>query len=168
MSQILNSKHTVNEHTGSYKFNRVVDERYILDLASSIASKRILGEAFTSSSRLAEYVTALIGREEAEKFLVLFLDSQHRVIHSEVLFHGTIDAASVYPREVVKAALKYNAAKIVLAHNHPSGVTNPSQADQAITNKLKQGLALLDIPILDHLIVTPQGSHVSFVERGLL
>ena len=99
--------------------------------------------------------------------MVLYLDSQNQLIKDEVLFYGTINAASVYPREVVKAALRNNAAALILAHNHPSGVAEPSQADKLITTKLQQALALVDINVLDHIIVGGENC-VSFAERGLI
>ncbi|MCG6507504.1 DNA repair protein RadC, partial [Vibrio parahaemolyticus] len=102
---------------------------------------------------------------QREAFYILFLDNQHRVIRDEVLFEGTIDAASVYPREVVKRALHHNAAALILAHNHPSGVAEPSQADRRITQRLTDALALVDIRVLDHFVVG-DGDVVSFAERG--
>jgi DNA repair protein RadC len=96
----------------------------------------------------------------------LFLDNRNRVITFEKMFYGTIDGASVYPREVVRMALKTNAAAVIFAHNHPSGVAEPSQADEQITQRLKEALALVDIRVLDHLIVGDEV--VSFAERGLL
>ena len=100
-----------------------------------------------------------------EAFYVLFLDNQHRVIKGEVLFEGTIDSASVYPREVVKRALDHNAAALILAHNHPSGAAEPSQADRRITRRIGDALALVDIRVLDHFVVG-DGEVVSFAERG--
>ena len=102
-----------------------------------------------------------------EVFVVLLLDNQNRVVHYHELFRGTIDAASVYPREVVKLALNKGAAEVILAHNHPSGVAEPSSADRLITEKLVQALGLVDIRVLDHLIVG-DGVTVSFAERGLI
>lgn len=96
----------------------------------------------------------------------MFLDNRHRVITFEEMFRGTIDGASVYPREVVKAALQHNAAAVIFAHNHPSGVAEPSQADQAITKRLIEALLLVDVRVLDHLVVGEQV--VSFAERGLI
>jgi DNA repair protein RadC len=96
----------------------------------------------------------------------MFLDNQHHLISFEELFFGTIDSASVYPREVVKAALKTNAAAVIFAHNHPSGDATPSQADKRITQRLKDALALVDIRVLDHIVIGD--SAVSFAERGLL
>ena len=100
-------------------------------------------------------------------FACLFLDNQHRVILLEELFRGTIDGASVYPREVVKQALYHNAAAVIFAHNHPSGISEPSQADKHITEKLKQALSLFDIRVLDHFIIG-DGQPYSFAEHGLL
>ena len=102
-----------------------------------------------------------------EVFVCIFLDSQHRVIACDELFRGTLAQTSVYPREVVKAALAHNAAAVIFAHNHPSGVAEPSRADELLTQSLKQALALVDIGTLDHFVVA--GSHlVSFAERGLI
>jgi DNA repair protein RadC len=100
-------------------------------------------------------------------FVALFLDSQNRLLGSEELFRGTLTQTSVYPREVVKTALRYNAAAVILAHNHPSGVAEPSRADELLTQTLKQALALVEIRTLDHFIVAGTRT-VSFAERGLL
>jgi DNA repair protein RadC len=98
---------------------------------------------------------------------VLFLDNRHRVIAVEDMFRGTIDGASVHPREVVKAALTHNAAAVILAHNHPSGIAEPSQSDELITRRLKDALSLVEIRVLDHLVIGA-GTTESFAERGLL
>ena len=102
-----------------------------------------------------------------EIFCCLYLDNRHRVLAFEEMFSGTLSGASVYPREVVKAALKINAAAVIFAHNHPSGVAEPSQADEALTRRLKEALALVDIRVLDHLVIG-DGEVVSFCDRGLL
>jgi len=102
-----------------------------------------------------------------EVFCCIFLDNRNRVIRLEELFRGTIDGASVHPREVVRQALALNSAAVILAHNHPSGIAEPSQADEFITRRLKSALALVDIRILDHLVIG-DGTAVSFAERGLL
>ena len=99
--------------------------------------------------------------------MAIFLDAQHRVIAAEEMFHGTLTQTSVYPREVVKRALAHNAAAIIFAHNHPSGVAEPSQSDQHLTTALKQALGLVDVRVLDHFIVAGAGC-LSFAERGLL
>jgi len=124
-------------------------------------------QAFTSPSATRDYLRLQLSERQQEVFCCLFLDSQHRLIEYQELFVGTIDGCSVYPREVVKAALKVNAAAVIFAHNHPSGVAEPSEADQRITDRLKEALALIDVRVLDHLIVG-DSSVVSFAERGLL
>ncbi|ELM6622450.1 DNA repair protein RadC [Vibrio fluvialis] len=123
------------------------------------------GEALTSPQQTKLYLSSVLRDRQREAFYILFLDNQHRVIRDEVLFEGTIDAASVYPREVVKRALHHNAAALILAHNHPSGVAEPSQADRRITQRLTDALALVDIRVLDHFVVG-DGDVVSFAERG--
>lgn len=125
------------------------------------------GEALTSSEATRRYLAARLRDRTCEVFACLFLDNRHRVIAFEELFRGTIDGASVHPREVVKHALARNAAALILAHNHPSGVAEPSQADEVITRRLKSALGLVDIRVLDHLVVGDTGC-VSFAERGLL
>ncbi|TFH92965.1 RadC family protein [Vibrio ouci] len=123
------------------------------------------GEALTSPDQTKLYLSGLLRDKQREEFYVLFLDNQHRVICGEPLFQGTIDAASVYPREVVKRSLEHNAAALILAHNHPSGVAEPSQSDRRITRRIIDALALVDIRVLDHFVVG-DGEIVSFAERG--
>ncbi len=136
-------------------------------------SKRHLHEqlkretVFTSAEHVRQYLSAQLRHAQREVFAVLFLDTQHRLIRYQELFMGTIDAAAVYPREVVKAALQYNAAAVILAHNHPSGVAEPSQADISITTKIQDALNLVDVRLLDHFVVG-DGTPVSLAERGLL
>ena len=125
------------------------------------------GDALTSPQHTRRYLSQLLRDRHREAFYVLFLDNQHRVLTGEVLFEGTIDSASVYPREVVKRSLELNAAALILAHNHPSGVAEPSQADRRITRRISDALALVDIRILDHFVVG-EGELVSFAERGWL
>lgn len=125
------------------------------------------GDVLSSPRAVRDYLKLLLAGRGQEVFLVLFLDTQHRVIAFEELFHGTLSQTSVYPREVVKRALAHNAAAVILAHNHPSGVTEPSQADQLLTSALKQALALVDVTVLDHFVVAA-GQTLSFAERGLL
>jgi len=121
----------------------------------------------TSPDKTKTYVKAWLRHLQKEVFACLFLDSRHRIISCEILFTGTIDGASVYPREVVKRCLELNSAAVIFAHNHPSGVAEPSQADRQITSKLTQTLSLLDIRVLDHLIVGDK-LVISMAERGLL
>ncbi|MDK9737771.1 DNA repair protein RadC [Vibrio sp. D404a] len=123
------------------------------------------GDALTSPTHTKLYLSSVLRDRQREAFYILFLDNQNRVIKDEVMFEGTIDAASVYPREVVKRALFHNAAALILAHNHPSGVAEPSQADRRITRRLTDALALVDIRVLDHFVVG-DGEVVSFAERG--
>ncbi|NOQ34346.1 MAG: DNA repair protein RadC [Methylococcaceae bacterium] len=125
------------------------------------------GDALTSPEATRAYLSAQLRGYSYEVFACLFLDNQHRVIQLEELFRGTIDSASVYPREVVKKALYHNAAAIIFAHNHPSGINEPSQADKHITNKLIQSLSLFDIRVLDHFIIGDDRPY-SFAEHGLI
>ncbi|MCL7420786.1 MAG: DNA repair protein RadC [Methylobacter sp.] len=125
------------------------------------------GNALTSPDITRAYLSAQLRGYSYEVFACLFLDNQHRVIQLDELFRGTIDSASVYPREVARQALRHNAAAVIFAHNHPSGISEPSQADRLITEKLKQALALFDIRVLDHFIIG-DGQPYSFAEHGLL
>jgi DNA repair protein RadC len=140
----------------------------VLELA-----KRALGEQLRANSVLGspaavrDYLRLAIGALEHEVFLALLLDSQHRVLKPLELFRGTLTQTSVYPREVVKAALAANAAAVIFAHNHPSGVAQPSRADELLTRQLKEALALVEIKVLDHFIVAGNQC-LSFAERGLL
>jgi DNA repair protein RadC len=122
--------------------------------------------SLTSPQASKDYVKLQLATYEHEVFACIFLDNTNRVITFEEMFRGTIDSANVYPREVVKACLRNNAAAVIFTHNHPSGIAEPSQADIAITECLKKALALVDIRVLDHLIVGEEV--VSFAERGLL
>lgn len=134
-------------------------------------ARRALGEELQTNSTLnsprsvREFLRLLLASKAYEAFAVLFLDTKHRLIAAEELFHGTLTHASVHPREVVKAALRHNAGAVILAHNHPSGVSAPSQADHALTATLKQALALIDVRVLDHFVVAGQEVH-SFAEHG--
>lgn len=125
------------------------------------------GAAFTSSSSVHDWLRLQLTLEEREEFTVFFLDNQHRLIAHETLFRGTINSMTVYPREVVEAGLKHNAAAAVLAHNHPSGYAEPSSADRQITARLQKALDMVDIRLLDHLVVGGMDI-VSFSERGWL
>ncbi len=116
---------------------------------------------------LAAYLRVALGGRDREVFVAVMLDAQHRVIATEELFQGTLTQTSVYPREVVKSVLRHNAAAVIFAHNHPSGVAEPSQADQVLTETLQRALALVDVKVLDHFIVG-RGAAMSFAERGLL
>ena len=124
---------------------------------------------FTQPSVAKRFFTDYLIGAERENFVVAFLDSQHRLLAVETLFKGTINAAPVYPREVIKRAMGHNAAALLLCHNHPSGVTEPSQADERVTQRIKTACELLDLRVLDHIIVGhTESAAVSFAERGLL
>jgi DNA repair protein RadC len=125
------------------------------------------GDALNSPKAVRDYLHLLLRGREQEVFMIIFLDAQHRVLASEELFHGTLTQTSVYPREVVKRSLHHNAAAVILAHNHPSGVAEPSQSDRLLTDALKQALALVDIRVLDHFIVAGSAC-LSFAEKGML
>lgn len=121
----------------------------------------------TTPSSVRDYLRLFFVGQEYESFMVLFLDAQNRLIVAKELFRGTLTQTSVYPREVVKAALRENAAAVIFAHNHPSGVAEPSKADEQLTTALKQALSLVDVKVLDHFIIA-EASALSFAERGLL
>jgi DNA repair protein RadC len=125
------------------------------------------GPAMNAPAATRQFLTAQLRDRPYEVFCCLHLDNRHRLIHFEEVFRGTIDGASVHPREVVRQALRYNAAALIFAHNHPSGVAEASQADELITRRLRDALALVDIRVLDHLIVGDNNC-LSFAERGLL
>ena len=125
------------------------------------------GPALTSPTAARDFLIARLRDRDHEVFCCLFLDTRHRLLSFDELFRGTVDGASVHPREVVKQALARNAAAVILAHNHPSGIAEPSQADEIITVRLRDALALVDIRVLDHLIVG-DGTCASLAERGLL
>lgn len=147
---------------------KYVQLQAVLEMARRHLDEQIArGEACTSPAVVAQYLNVRLRGRPHEVFAVLLLDNQHRLLAYEELARGTIDGAAVYPREVVRAAMQHNAAAVILAHNHPSGVAEPSAADRALTERLRQALALVDIRVLDHLVVG-DGEPVSFAERGLL
>lgn len=138
-----------------------------LELARRAVAEQFRREALCSPEAVRQYLRSQFALQTHESFMVLFLDVKNRLINCEEMFRGTLTHTSVYPREVVKAALRRNAAAVILAHNHPSGVAEPSEADLRLTAALVQALALVDIRVLDHFVVA--GSHVhSFAEHGQL
>ncbi|WP_440996121.1 RadC family protein [Arhodomonas sp. SL1] len=140
----------------------------VLEMARRHLHERLVrGDALASPEDTRRFLTAQLRHHTAEVFAALFLDNRHRVIAFEELFHGTIDAAQVHPREVVRRALAHNAAAVIVAHNHPSGVAKPSAADERITHRLRDALALVDIRVLDHFIIG-DGEAVSLAERGVV
>jgi DNA repair protein RadC len=140
----------------------------VIELARRALKEEVRRERLLDSPpKVREYLRLRIGQLGHEVFAALFLDAQNRLIDDEELFRGTLTQTSVYPREVVKRALQHNAAAVILAHNHPSGVAEPSRADELLTRALRDALALVDVRVLDHVIVAGASS-VSFAERGLL
>jgi DNA repair protein RadC len=133
----------------------------------SLKGDMLAASALTSPGAVRDYLRLAIAGREHEVFICLWLDAQHRVIACEELFRGTLTQTSVYPREIVKAGLKANAAAVIFAHNHPSGACQPSQADELLTRNLKEALSLVDVKVLDHFIVAGHQT-LSFAERGLL
>jgi DNA repair protein RadC len=141
----------------------------VLELARrALGEEMAAGDSLASPRAVRDYLRLAIGSQPHEIFMVLLLDAQNRVIASEELFRGTLTQTSVYPREVVKLALRHNAAAAIFAHNHPSGAAEPSRADEALTQSLKQALALVDVKVLDHFIVAGSAAPLSFAEKGLL
>ena len=140
----------------------------VLELARRhLAENLMRSDALKNPAETRRYLTARLRDYPYEVFACLFLDTRHRVISYEELFRGTIDGASVHPREVVRRALQHNAAAVILAHNHPSGIAEPSDADRRITTRLKDALALIDIRVLDHIVIGDQIA-TSLAERGLI
>ena len=140
----------------------------VIELARrSLAQQLSERSAFGSPQQVKDYLRLQLAEREHEVFAVLFLDSQHRLLVCDEMFRGTLTQTSVYPREVVKRALALNASAVILAHNHPSGVAEPSRADEFLTQTLKSALQLVDVRVLDHLVVA-RTQVVSFAERGLL
>ena len=158
-----------SEDVTPYKVEPRSTDDEIISKAMNILFSRLKqpGEAMSSPETVRKYLTLQSANLEHEVFSALFLDAQNRVIAFEQIFTGTLTQASVYPREVVKRALAHNAAAIILSHNHPSGVAEPSRADEMLTTSLKQALALVDVKVLDHIIIGGMDS-MSFAERGLL
>ena len=133
----------------------------------ALAQQMAAGPMFDAPGRVKDYIALQLGGRVQEVFAVLFLDAQQRLLRMEEMFHGTLTQTSVYPREVLRRALALNAAAVVLAHNHPSGVAEPSRADEYLTRSLQTALKMIDVRVLDHIVVG-QGQAVSMAERGLL
>ena len=140
----------------------------VMELARRALSQKLkAAPVFDAPGQVKDFLALKLGGRPQEVFMVLFLDGQNRLVHSEEMFFGTLTQTSVYPREVVRLALRYNAGAVVLAHNHPSGVAEPSRADEYLTQTLRTALRLVDVHVLDHIIVG-QGQVVSLAERGLM
>jgi DNA repair protein RadC len=155
----------VRDAQGQY---RLATGDEVLKAARQVIGRRVRrGTSMSSPHAVRDYLRTKLAEREHEVFVALLLDSQNRLIEYIELFRGTLAQTSVYPREVVKVALSRNAAAMILAHNHPSGVAEPSRADELLTQSLKQALALVDVRVLDHFVVAGADT-VSFAERGLL
>lgn len=145
-----------------------VEKQSVITLAMKVLSiKHRAGRVLSKPDETRDFLRLRLADYRNEVFGCLFVDNRHRIIAVRELFQGTIDGASVYPRVVVQQAMEVNAAAVVFFHNHPSGVAEPSHADEAITRRLKDSLALVDVRVLDHFVVSA-GESVSFAERGLL
>ena len=161
------------DHKQFCKGKGLGDAKYVQLKACVEMSRRYLreclerGNPLTNPDDTRNFLMSELSGREYEVFACLFLDNKHRVIKFEELFYGTIDGASVYPREVVKHTLQWNAAALILAHNHPSGVAEPSEADISITQRLREALSLIDVRVLDHFVIG-DGYCVSLMERGLI
>lgn len=153
----------------SFRHTLTARERTALDRALEIIGRRmtVCDVAYDSPTAVKQYLHLQLAAETSEHFGVLFLNSQNRGIAFERMFSGTLTETSVYPREVVLAALRHHAAAVILAHNHPSGSVQPSRADEALTRQLKMALALVDVRVLDHVIVAP-GEALSMAEKGMV
>jgi len=158
----------VNETTGHFELSRPVTTDEILVMARKLIKRQFVrGKALTSPDATRDYLMLELALLEREVFYCLFLDNRHRVLTIECCFQGTLNTASIYPREVVKRSLQVNASAVILAHNHPSGLAEPSEADRAITRRLIDALGLVDVRVLDHFIIGGD-EHYSFAEHGLL
>jgi DNA repair protein RadC len=140
----------------------------VIELAQRSIGERLKeGAALTSPGAVRDYLRLALSAREHEVFVCIWLDAQHRVVRFDEPFRGTLTQTSVYPREIVKSALGANAAAVIFAHNHPSGIAQPSQADELLTRNLKEALAMVDVKVLDHFIIAGNQA-ISFAERGLL
>jgi len=142
-------------------------QQRVIQMALTLLEKQMKQKpvSFNSTAETLQYLRLQLEQLEREVFMVLYLDTQHRLIASETTSLGTINATSVYPREIIKTALGHNAAAAVFAHNHPSGSAEPSSADRAVTERLIEALSLVDIRVLDHVVIG-SGESISFAERG--
>jgi DNA repair protein RadC len=168
----LNGIFAATEHQLS-QVHGIGSSKYVQLQAIFEMSQRALNEqlqshdVLKSPQQVRDYLVLKLGSQTKEVFLVLFLDTQNRLVATEEMFSGSLKETSVYPREVLKRALHHNAASVIFAHNHPSGIAQQSQADEIITKQLKQALVLIDVRVLDHFIVAGNNT-LSFSERGLL
>ncbi|WP_156294415.1 RadC family protein [Serratia oryzae] len=144
-------------------------EQHIITQAIGLLERQLQARTvvLTQPDAVRRYLRLQLERQEREVFMVMYLDNQHRLIACETLFTGTLASVNVYPREIVKQALAYNTAAVILAHNHPSGMAEPSQADRTVTETVTAALSLIDVRVLDHIVIG-HGEAVSFAERGWL
>jgi DNA repair protein RadC len=157
------------ERPGEYRLLRPVTVDEVFEFVRQQLERRFFRQdALASPEDVKRYLIAELAREDRELFVAIFLDNRHRPLALEKLFSGTIDSCSVHPREVVKRALAHNAAAAIFAHNHPSGVPEPSASDRALTNRLKEALALAEVRVLDHIIIIGGAEAVSLAERGMI
>ncbi|MEH8101368.1 RadC family protein [Aeromonas veronii] len=165
---MLHHKLIAGEIPGTYLITDIVTDDDLLTIAQEIArSKLAKGIAITDKNLATQALQGLLQSREREVFVAIFLDNQHRILAHEELFLGTLTAATIHPREIIKQALHYNAAAVLMAHNHPSGYAEPSCADIEITQLVKDVLKLIEVRLLDHLVVSSYEC-VSLTERGLL
>lgn len=155
---------------GFYRLTPATTEEEILRAAEEILARRLntTGELLTDPAAAGALLRARLGHLDHEVFCVVFLDTRHRVIAIEDMFRGTIDGCEVHPREIVKQALAHNAAAIIIAHNHPSGSPEPSAADKAVTKRIREAAALVEVRLLDHILVARSHEPVSFARLGLV
>jgi DNA repair protein RadC len=139
----------------------------VLDAAATLVAERERGITISAPRDAESICRALVGSYPAERFAAVWLDTRHRVLHAETLFNGTVDGATIYPREVVRRAIELNAAAVIFTHQHPSGVAEPSEADRSITQRLTKALALVEVRVLDHVVLGADQT-VSLAERGWL
>jgi len=158
---------TIRETGADDRSERILDAAKEL-LARALSEEMQEGEVLSSPDKVRDFLRLRLAERPHEVFMVLLMDVQHRLLADVELFRGTLTQTSVYPREVVKLALSHNAAAVIFAHNHPSGVPEPSQADIQLTHALRQALSLVDVRTIDHIVVGGNASPVSFAERGLL
>jgi DNA repair protein RadC len=158
-----------SEDVPTYGTNSTASDDEVIAKALSIIKRRLTkpGEVMSSPLLIKNYLIIELAELEHEVFVAIFLDAQHRVLEYREMFRGTLTQTSVYPREVVKEALRLNAGAVVFAHNHPSGMPEPSRADEMLTQTLKNALTLVDVKVLDHIIIGGTTT-VSFAERGLM
>lgn len=164
----MTDKPPITNDKDLFTFHRPIKREDLINFVKRLLVKTLRHTSvFEDPATVKSYLMLELGEEEREVFGCAFLDNQHRLISFDRLFYGTINGASVHPREVVKRALAHNAAAVILAHNHPSGVAEPSVADRRITDRIKSALLLIDVRVLDHIIVGDSDT-TSFAERGLV